>query len=62
MRTGSEYEVDRTDDIIQHLRAMEIDALICIGGDGTLTIAHALHQRGLAQGSACDWRTQNHRQ
>jgi 6-phosphofructokinase len=47
---GSEYEVDRTDDIIQHLRAMEIDALICIGGDGTLTIAHALHQRGLAQG------------
>lgn len=47
---GSEYEVDRTDDIIQHLRAKGIDALICIGGDGTLTIAHALHQRGLAQG------------
>lgn len=47
---GSEYEVDRTDDIIQHLRQMQIDALICVGGDGTLTIAHALHQRGLAQG------------
>ncbi len=47
---GSQTEVDRTDDIIQHLRAMEIDALICVGGDGTLTIAHALHQRGLDQG------------
>lgn len=47
---GSQSEVDRTGDIIAHLRAMQIDALICIGGDGTLTIAHALHQQGLAQG------------
>lgn len=47
---GKKREVDRTDDIIKHLRAMEIDALICIGGDGTLTIAHALHQQGLSQG------------
>jgi 6-phosphofructokinase 1 len=47
---GNKREVDRTDDIIKHLRAMEIDALICIGGDGTLTIAHALHQQGLSQG------------
>jgi len=29
-----------------HLRSMQIDALICIGGDGTLTIANALHLRG----------------
>ncbi|MBR7801128.1 6-phosphofructokinase [Undibacterium fentianense] len=47
---GREIEVDRTDDIIHHLRSMEIDALICIGGDGTLTIAHALHQKGRSQG------------
>ncbi|MFA9273911.1 MAG: 6-phosphofructokinase [Candidatus Aquirickettsiella gammari] len=47
---GSQSEVDRTGDIIAHLRAMQIDALICIGGDGTLTIAHALHQQGLSQG------------
>ncbi|MBC3874675.1 6-phosphofructokinase [Undibacterium flavidum] len=47
---GSQAEIDRTGDIISHLRAMQIDALICIGGDGTLTIAHALHQQGYAQG------------
>lgn len=47
---GEQKEVDRGQDIIQHLRDREIDALICVGGDGTLTIANALHERGLAQG------------
>jgi 6-phosphofructokinase 1 len=47
---GAQREIDRTGDITQHLRAMDIDALICIGGDGTLTIANALHQQGYAQG------------
>lgn len=47
---GEQKEVDRGQDIIQHLRDRDIDALICVGGDGTLTIANALHERGLAQG------------
>ncbi len=47
---GEQKEVDRGQDIIQHLRDREIDALICVGGDGSLTIANALHERGLAQG------------
>ncbi len=50
MPDGSIREVDRSIDIIEHLRQMEIDALVCIGGDGTLTIAHALHQIGLEKG------------
>ena len=42
---GSQREVDRSDDIIDHLRGMDIDALVCVGGDGTLTIANVLHQK-----------------
>jgi len=47
---GVKKEVDRSQDIIAYLRNKQIDALVCIGGDGTLTIANALHERGLAQG------------
>ncbi|WP_374519774.1 6-phosphofructokinase [Undibacterium squillarum] len=47
MPDGSVQETDRSADIHAALRARGIDALICIGGDGTLTIAHALHQQGL---------------
>ena len=47
MPDGSMQELDRSDEIVAHLRKMEIDALICIGGDGTLTIANALHLKGL---------------
>lgn len=48
MPDGSTQEVDRCDEIIGHLKTMGIDALICIGGDGTLTIANELHKRGLS--------------
>lgn len=47
MSDGSMQEVDRCDEIIEQLHTMGIDALICIGGDGTLTIANELHTRGL---------------
>jgi len=47
MPDGSIQEVDRTSEIHAALKQMQIDALVCIGGDGTLTIAHALHQQGL---------------
>ncbi len=47
---GTQKEIDRTGDIISHLRCMDIDALVSIGGDGSLTIANAIHKQGVAQG------------
>lgn len=38
---------DRSDEIVARFRELEVDALIAIGGDGSLNIAHALHQKGL---------------
>ncbi|HEX8273444.1 MAG TPA: ATP-dependent 6-phosphofructokinase [Longimicrobiaceae bacterium] len=38
---------DLSDDIIQRFRELEVDALVAIGGDGSLRIAHILFQKGL---------------
>jgi len=45
---GSTREVDRSADILTYFATHEIDALVAIGGDGSLTIANALHQKGLS--------------
>jgi 6-phosphofructokinase 1 len=47
MPDGTIKEVDRLGDIVEFFAKQELDALICIGGDGTLTIANALAERGL---------------
>ncbi len=47
MADGSIKEVDRTDEILDCFARKELDALVSIGGDGSLTIANALHQKGL---------------
>lgn len=44
---GTWGKVDRSDEIVSAFRQREIDALIAIGGDGSLNIAHALYQKGL---------------
>lgn len=45
---GGEWtEVDRGDEVIRGLQDLGVDALISVGGDGSLGIAHALAQRGL---------------
>jgi ATP-dependent phosphofructokinase / diphosphate-dependent phosphofructokinase len=44
---GSWIEVDRSDELIAMLRELGVDALVTIGGDGSLTIGHHLHERGL---------------
>ncbi|MDP9348785.1 MAG: ATP-dependent 6-phosphofructokinase [Gemmatimonadota bacterium] len=44
---GTWGKVDRSGEIVERFRELEIDALIAIGGDGSLNIAHALHQKGL---------------
>lgn len=44
---GSVTYVDYADDVICALKDHDIDALVAIGGDGSLTIAHELFKRGL---------------
>ena len=44
---GSVKEVDRTDEILEFFAKRELDALVVVGGDGSLTIAYALSQKGL---------------
>ena len=44
---GSYKEEDRTDELIARFRMHDIDALVTIGGDGSLTLADHLHRKGL---------------
>jgi ATP-dependent phosphofructokinase / diphosphate-dependent phosphofructokinase len=44
---GTVRTVDRSDEVVEGLRRREIDALIVIGGDGTLAIAQGLAMKGL---------------
>jgi ATP-dependent phosphofructokinase / diphosphate-dependent phosphofructokinase len=44
---GVVRETDRTDELMAAFRANNVDALIAIGGDGSLGIAAALHKKGL---------------
>ena len=44
---GTWGTVDRSQEIVDAFRSMKIDALIAIGGDGSLNIAHELQKKGL---------------
>jgi 6-phosphofructokinase 1 len=44
---GSWAEKDRSDELIASFRYLELDALIAVGGDGTLAIARDLFRKGL---------------
>lgn len=44
---GSAEPEDRSQDCLAHFSSAGLDALITIGGDGTLAIAHGLHQMGV---------------
>ena len=44
---GTIQEVDRTDELIRAFLLHSLDALISVGGDGSMTIANALAQKGL---------------
>ena len=39
--------VDYSDRVIENFHKMGLDALVVIGGDGTLSIAHEFHKRGM---------------
>lgn len=47
MPDGTTQETDRSDEILQFFAREKLDALISVGGDGSLTIANALHKKGL---------------
>jgi len=44
---GSCIEQDRSEELIENAHRLGIDAMISIGGDGSLTIAHQLCERGM---------------
>jgi phosphofructokinase-like protein len=44
---GSYIEIDRSDELIDNARALGIDAMISIGGDGSLAIAQQLCEKGM---------------
>ena len=46
-KNGQIYEKDRTDELVVKFKEHKLDALIAIGGDGSLEIAHALFQKGV---------------
>lgn len=47
VRDGKEEFVDVSADIIQAIKDQKLDALIVIGGDGTLHFAHDMFERGI---------------
>jgi phosphofructokinase-like protein len=44
---GTETEIDRSDELVSAFQASGFEALISIGGDGSLSIAHELWKKGL---------------
>jgi ATP-dependent phosphofructokinase / diphosphate-dependent phosphofructokinase len=44
---GNEYETDRSGDLVAAFQASGFDALVSIGGDGSLQISHDLWRKGL---------------
>ncbi len=44
---GTVEEVDRTDELVRAFRLHQIDALVAVGGDGSLDIAATLSRKGL---------------
>lgn len=44
---GRRGEIDRSDELIQCFHRAGIDALVTVGGDGSLGIAHELYRKGL---------------
>ena len=44
---GTEKIIDRSDEIVDYFKKHDIDALVTIGGDGSLTIGEALQKKGL---------------
>lgn len=44
LKDGVEYETERTEKMLRQIDAWKLDALFCIGGDGTLSIANKFNE------------------
>ncbi|MDE3052820.1 MAG: ATP-dependent 6-phosphofructokinase [Gemmatimonadota bacterium] len=44
---GSVLEIDRSDELIESARQMGIEAVVTIGGDGSMHLARKLHDKGM---------------
>ena len=44
----SRQDIDRSDEVIAYVKSLGLDALVAIGGDGTLSIADGLRQKGIS--------------
>ena len=47
IRDGREVTIDVSDEIVKGIERLKLDALLVLGGDGTLHIAHELYQKGV---------------
>jgi len=47
VRDGVEVTIDVSDEIVEGISKLKLDALLVLGGDGTLRIAHELFQKGV---------------
>ena len=46
-KDGKMYEKDRSNELVKAFKREKIDALVAIGGDGSLTIANVIAQKGI---------------
>jgi ATP-dependent phosphofructokinase / diphosphate-dependent phosphofructokinase len=47
IRDGVEVTIDVSDEIVKGIKKQKMDALLVLGGDGTLHIAHELAKKGV---------------
>lgn len=46
-KDGKRIYEDRSDEVLAHLKAERVDAMIVVGGDGTQSIAHGMMRKGI---------------
>jgi len=44
---GKKHYTDRSDKVVKTCENLGLDALVCIGGDGTMTVAHKISEKGV---------------
>jgi len=47
IRNGEKFYEDRSDEVIENLKAERVDAMIVVGGDGTQSMSHGLAKKGV---------------
>lgn len=44
---GNYHEIDRSDELVKRFQEANLDGLVCIGGDGSMSIANELSKKGM---------------